>query len=522
VEIRNELAVELLEMTLQRVLEPLRAQLTKVGDSLHHPDVVEEVSSWPDGAGVGDLYEPPASEFCLLDVDGWDREYLALLGRTEPGSADEARNVMLAGGFKFGPVASRKVMDPAIELSTSGGWWLREGRSARVEVRLEPGEIRDRVRTWMSDASHPFGRFLAVGLSEYLTDDSEGVNKKARLDCLRTQLAGALAMAKPLFDIDESVMNRVHAEASLEIETLAEKFPFDPDHPAREIVAEALAGLSQQQPFRSSNNDGIESVLILSYLVQPVQPAAVKSLYGPIGQQWQTMLGREPEDRPAYIQSLALYRRGRLLTESIPLPSRSIDMIIRGFYLGRLLGVVTNPEQDQPMHVWSRHLGQPKSSTLPWPLLRHGVQSSLHRKSHRNELLPAILEHFGLATLLVSRDASMLDGYQDLYSIGEAAEDHIERWIEHGEAPVGRSVQPLLSAIDGPSRKEEMLGALQSLSKVLDDRDEVGRRMSTSSDYGEFSQVPYGWELIPKQRQQLVELSTLAGAVEAGGGSDYV
>ena len=520
--IRLGVALDLLQMVRTRVLDPLRAELKRVGNELEHPDNKKLIQEWPSGSDIASLYRPPSSEFCLMGVEEWNDQYHGLLSRSEGGSAEAVRDLLLAGGFDFGPVADRQTAPAAVSILTTGPWWSRDGRSSITKLFLGPDEVNDRVKTWMTDDSQPFGRFMKTGLSDYLDDDHEGVNRRARMDRLRLQFDASIKMARPLFSINGTVMQRIHVKSKLVEQVMSEDFPFSGSHPARALVTEMAESSGLEITYREDNNEGIESVLILSNLVNPVQPGAVESLYGPIGRSWIEASKVGLDSRNAQIGGFNMYRRARLLTEAIPLPQMSINSICKGWFLGRLLGVVTNPTETEAIKVWTRdRIGQPVAAAMPWPVLRHGAVARLDRSAHRGELLPAMLEHFALAMMLVAQDDTILDGYEALFKLGQDAEDHITAWIEDGETPIGQNTDAKLAATDPQARKEELLGALSQLTSLLASREEEGDRMSSMSKYETFCLVPFGHELIPTQQTAINELSLTASSMTVGAGSVF-
>jgi hypothetical protein len=520
--IRQECAIDLIKVVRTRLLDPLRAELRKIGHELEHAENQAEIEQWPSGPDIAELYRPPASEFCLMDVNKWDDQYQSLLGRSEGGSAEAVRDLILAGGYEYGPVAKREQAPKAVTIEANGTWWTRDGRAVAASLRLAPSDVNERVRTWMTDDSHTFGRFMKSGLSDYLADDHEDVNRRARLDQLRVQLDAAIKMARPLFSIKTEVMQRVHSKSELKEQVLSEDFPFSGSHPAREIVEQMTQSSGFDAAFREDNNAGIESVLILSNLVNPVQPNAVESIYGPIGKAWLQATQVDIESRQAQINGFNFNRRARLLTEAIPLPSISIESICKGWFLGRLLGTVTDPTLTEPVRIWSKNItNEPTAAAMPWPVLHHGDVAALDRPTHRGELLPAFLEHVGLAMMMVSHDDTALDGYQSLFQLGQNAEAHIADWIEDGETSVGQNAKPKLKGTDPQSRKDEMLNALSELQATLKKREEEGERLARSSAYEDFVQVPFGWELIPTQRAALSSLTANVSSLTLGEGSGF-
>ena len=322
---------DLLEQAIMKVLGPLISELTQVGRDLTHPSFEERVNSWPNGAGVSELYAPPPSEFCLVPPDEWDRMYRELLEATAA-SVDNARDLVAAGGFTYGKAANRLTAPEAVQFSRHA-WYGRDARPVTVTLALRPSDVLTRTKLWLSDTGHPMGRFLDAGLAEYLARDGRDgpqADHLERLSRFNQALAGALAMAKPLFRISDPVMHTVHPGKKLDVKLSVQKFPFPPDHPARDVVEAVLQAEAKQDGgwCLSNATTGIESVLLMSRLAKAVHPAAVASLYQPIAQRWEEIT-RQGADHAGAIDGFWKYNRARLLTEAIPLAQPSIDAIVK-------------------------------------------------------------------------------------------------------------------------------------------------------------------------------------------------
>ena len=512
-QMRCEVSAALLTELVTKVLSPLVAELEQVGRDLMHPSFVERLEQWPDGAGVSDRYAPPPSEFCLVGPERWSAKYDDLL-RASAGSIDEARNLVGAGGFDYGPPAAPARAKDALEIDVSGNGWLgREARPVKVNVALRPDDVIERVRCWLGDDGHPIGRFLQTGLGEYLLREERGQpvpDHLARLDRFRDALASARQLAAPLFRVSSAMMQRVHPDLdALKTELRVQAFPFDPTHPARAAVQELLYDPEQgdHQWCANAATKGVESVLLVSRLVYPVHPAAVASLYQPIAQKWNEVIH---STNPAKsIEAFWNYNRARLLTEFIPLPKPSIEAIVRGWFVGRLLGMVTDPTEVDGVKVRTTKAGQPIVHAMPWPLLRHGREPMLHR--HRMEWLPALLEHVGMSMMLLSQDEHALDGYQALFDIGAYPEAHIESLIMDGVTAAGAASQIVGSSPD--ERKTDFVAALGEIlvSYQRAVEDDVHNFVG---DFAVFRKIAFGQELFPMFVEQVGDIQRRVERVE--------
>jgi len=502
-QMRSEATAGFLAELIDKVLDPLVGELEQVGRDLLHPSFVATLQKMPDGTGVSDLYAPPPSEFCLVAADDWGKKYDELL-KASAGSVDEARSLVGAGGFEFGKPGARMRVDNAVAIELSGRSWLgRAARPVSIRIALRPDDVVARVRCWINDDTRPVGRFLTSGLAEYLSRDDRGnpvPDHLERLDRFNEAVTGARQLASPLFRVSEAMMRRVHPDQEkLETVLRVQEFPFDPLHPAREIVNRALfdADNPEQKWCLESSTPGVESILLVSRLVYPLHPIAVASLYQPIAQRWNDVIHSQAPTRA--VTAFWKNNRARLLNEFIPLPKPSIEMIVRGWFVGRLLGMVTDFTEVAGATVNTVDaFGAPSVAQLPWPLLRHGAQTQLHH--HRLEWLPALLEHSVMAMMLLSQDPHALDAYEALFKIGQTAETLVRDFIVQGVTKTGAKAQ-----VVGSTAEERKSDFFQAVGEVRASFDNISSGVAPKlvADFSTFSNIPFGYELFPMFNQQL-------------------
>jgi len=179
-----------------------------------------------------------------------------------------------------------------------------------------------------------------------------------------------------------------------------EPIPFQDGHPAHRIAEELIRN-------RVQNVDGVinfsdkpaESVVVTSFINNPVQPGVVKSFTEPLHG---ALAGFTPERLRS---SFWLWRRSRTLDKFIPLPEHLRIAAIRGCAVARILGVVT-----------ADPVGQNRISTSEgvFNFPRH-----LLTETDNGNFLPALLEAMVLA-------------FADVPSNGKAAFNAYGALIDYG------------------------------------------------------------------------------------------
>jgi hypothetical protein len=158
---------------------------------------------------------------------------------------------------------------------------------------------------------------------------------------------------------------------------------------------------------------------------------------------------------------------------------------------------------------WKDDKGKPTAHALPWPLLRDGVADQAALEGVKDDWLPALFEHLGLAMMLWAGQPSMLDGYETLHKIGAlegTPQSALNEWIRSGVQPVASG---LPTQISGANASERRLAVQSGLDKLIE---RLGKRQSeaehlTVANYGEFIRIPYGAELIDMMTTQLERLA---------------
>lgn len=511
---RTDAAVELLERVIQRVINPLQEQLSDVGGSLEAAAEADGNQSWPDDSGsVSAAYQPSPTEKVLLPPETWGAEYQRLMGLVA-GSASAARDEVAAGGFQYGEVVNPKTAAVMVSFDEAARWWQRDAGFVTVKVRLRPAEVLERASQWIWNPNHAVGKFVRMGLAEYLSEVGE--LRTRRMSKFEEALTNARMLAQPLVRINGELMHRLHpGHSELKVKVACEQFPFPPDMTeAREVVERVMHSIPTPDGgwFLTNNTSGVEHRLMTAVLDNPVQPAAVASLTEPIAAKWGDIQKTQMDFRQGAIRGFWTYNRARLLTESIPLPWPSVEKITRGWFVGRMLGLVTAATESEGFKVRYKDLDRDVFAPLPWPLLYHREGNDLHQRSKSQAWLPALLEHVGLAMMLVGQDRDALEGYEQLYRLGVRGTTVLEGWILDGTLPTAGGDAPQATGTDAETRKASVLNVLGELAKSYEKR----REMPVVGDWERFMQLPFGWELFPMIIDVLTDTAKSVASIETG------
>lgn len=515
--IRKE-AIELLKKFDKDVIKPFLKQLQQIADSSDSNSAA--VSDWPSPSGVPSRFAPSPLDFCLIDSDSWPELFKELLRETVErdfaGAVDPdeyARGQIGGGGFSsnFRGVATSE----SASLEIDGQW--TEGRPVQFKTNMKVEDYLRRARNWISRTGTPFGDFTDLKLWGYLDPvDQTGnpvVDHPARVAKFKDQFFATLERAQPLIHVNQPVFTSVHTNSTLsgtDTRVRAEKLPFPPNSRAREVAEEVLhrfsssldAGGSGLDQFFSDPGKDCEGVLYVSRLKGAIHPSAVASLTSPIATAWQNATSNGLPDPGVW-----RYRRTRPLTEFIPLRPRVRQDMMKGWIVGRLLGIISKPNENGVMIAHAQS-DRNESSRFLWPTLAHSHLPQLHENT--KAILPAMLESIGLAYVLHATNSSLLDAYDQLYKLGRDSNLLLEGWLRSGEIKRRTVEQPLISGIDAAQRKisaSEKLNSNRNLYAA-----DVNMKIELIED---LRLLPFGFELSPEIVGVIDELLILVNETQS-------
>lgn len=477
----------LMEEMADQVFRPLTNALQQSQQKIHHmvtgsdgePALIE---SWPQNDGtVPNSFTPSPVEFFLEPHTEWPDRLQELLGRSMPPAlpgeqlpsdpVNGARHLLIAREFPSATVGkmSRPLVWTENEFGGRAQWG--PGGPASVVMRVEEGDLGDRIHDWLMQGGTAIESFLREGLRSYLNEvDSNGnpvADHPTRVVTFRQRLGEALKQSRPLFEINPALMAKVHPQhPKAEYRPIVQGFPFPAGHPARAVVEDTFR--ATLPPNASTNNlfssRDAESVLITSFLQYPVHPMVVKSVTSPVN----VALGKVRTDAARLRGGFWQWSWTKVLMDAVPLPDEVRAAMIRGFVVARLIGAM-NVDVDSQLRIGNADGGE--AFNFPPVLLT---------PSSAEHLLPALLEAFVLTFGDVdTRELAAFDAYKALHDLGASsgetftARGQLLDFIEQGTVPPALIVD---------RRRYEMMGGSDSAQPGEDARAVRVERMIKNLD----------------------------------------
>ena len=254
----------------------------------------------------------------------------------------------------------------------------------------------------------------------------------------------ATSSAAPLANIGKASFGAVHPGDDVDdmFKFSYSEMPFA-SHEMTEELSKILEnkGLKKDDIDEIFNNDeSIKHIDITTFIEKPVSPLVFDSLFRPIADKRQQAIA----SGMGAMQDFWSNRRAKPLGRFVPAPQTVILAMIRGWFTGRMLGLVTQPnfQKNKPARIVHWQTG--RAVNFPHPLL--------NPKPIAIDTMAAILESIPLAYTAVNLtgDLDHLDSYISLRnyggSTGEQGVDEsiwaytetnprLRDWIESGDLP---------------------------------------------------------------------------------------
>ena len=475
----KQVTIDLLEQFVQGFLIPL--QQTLAADVINQSRQVAKVSDWPNWpehgskGSLSDASTPPMSEYTVINHEKFPEIFDELLSMTIPGLAGQdemrrhhVRSAVLRGEF----LEAKGNQDPRdIEklnrlrpIRISSVWWPNVSQhlstprmvsTVSFAIGLDPATIQGRALEWLSLNDTPFKRLIDSSLRSYLDPKDNrnigviaGVFQERQASFL-AQFQTAISASQPLVELDTQLMavmypGESHPKLAVEVSSL----PFE-GHDLQEVLSNELSKLKGGENVSSyfKSDSQINHIDITTRLSGAYPVFAISSLLMPIAQSWQAL---DDEDRADFWDK----RRARPLNEFIPAPQEHILCMLRGWFLGRCLGLVAESSQTEEggtFYVAPR--GKRPGLTnmeLPKKFLSHSQEWGDE---------PALaLESLGLAYVQVGVENTFeaLAGYINLLELGRSGSgaeeseltdyrelaDFVTRWINSGDITLESEFKP--------------------------------------------------------------------------------
>ena len=448
---RLERAADTMEAAGEQVFGAVRravqAAQQEVGNALGE----DSVKAWPTAVNdIAGRYLPSTIELPLESHDAWPDLLTELCAEADIDNVPYGN--LGTDSLRYRLIAGDSDMKPLVRAGIHHRW--QPGQHADVRCHASESDIEKRVHEWTRRQGARFNRTVSEGLRSYLeeTDPNTGqrrIDHPRRMEIFREQLGNAKQAADPLVRIDMNLYGITNGNPLEPFLTVCSQFPFGVGHPAekaaRTIVGEASYAASVQDT---------SSVLVSSYINNPMYPMAVKSFAEPVAAALQSTL--EPAQRSS---KFWMWRRGRTLDAFVPLPREALEATISGFAVARLCGYIT---ADPTAAI--RITGAPDEAQFPWPLL-----TTLR---DYDDLLAALLESFCLTFGEVGSDGMRVyDAYERLCRLGLPVQrgrvtDDLAELLTTGRPP-HPTVAGEVPKARGHSRDERLQTTLQYLDHNL-------------------------------------------------------
>ena len=554
----KEIAVELLGAFANEFLEPLIGSIQTAvykadnedGDSGNWPN-------WPKLGEEGSLSPnstPPLSEYTVLLPEEFPTLFDDLLKKTVGGSStmiqqhhEKVRNEVLSGEFieQFAPSSQsmREKFENLRSIIQTGRWIPRvnfqienyPGPSiATFNINFASEEILARSKEWLNKPGSAFKAVIDADLRTFTAAtpdvvqnaDSEQLYEKRRAAFLKA-FESAINASKPLVRMNDELMNKLlgpgHPLLDYDVSTL----PFA-QHPLKDAVKNRLQAELNRLPTAKDAEDYFSAasktkhIDIVSSLYGAYPVLVMQSLLEPIGKSWKSI--SEPLKRQEFWNK----RRSRSLEEFIPAPQEHIRCMLRGWYLGTMLGLIGKVNGQNKYSIATRMSNQPAG-------YKDFPEFFLTNSSEWGDNASLVLEALGLAFVDVGIQRSLepLAAYVNLLDLGRSgfgnnnkinsygtAADFLVNWVQSGEMPRESSngqrvfeqkFEIKLKGLSDSSRPEDRRDALLLELRNLDKRyakefdaykEQVDSNINVLSD-------PPLWvsmrELISSALQQLIE-----------------
>ena len=428
-----ERAADLANEAADRLFDPIAQALEDAFDRLRNDE------------GPGTIeFGPPENEFSLIEVSEYGALFDRLLRQTF-GSADYGKlREAVIGCTACDPQSGDTFVDVARSWAPGARW---SGASTNIDVavcRTREGSTRELLvrsgAAWLNDKGGPFGELLGLGLRDALdTGAAAGaaISAAERQEYQRRFLAclpAAINAAAPLVDPDPTLAGLVGTDAGRKLVWHFSKLPFglgrDGAHPMQAPVEDVLAQYIDADKVAGlmTHDERRRHIDIASQLPAPQSVLALKSLLGPIAEDW----GKAKGVGPVALQQFWEHRRARPLQRFVPCPQAHLRGLVRGWFTARILGLLDPSGADGAILI-ARDDRSPVA--FPNPSLS---------PTHPQDRLGPVLEALGLAYVEVAERGSLepLEAYVRLRDLGKSGDGGIlhydslnarlASWIESG------------------------------------------------------------------------------------------
>lgn len=354
---QREMAASLAEDLSRGILDPMAGRLREAADGLRIAVEADRaaagstpIEAWPrhepgSDRRVPDSLIPGESLKPVINPDDFPALFEELTTRSSghPGKKDAWRSVR------------RTVISGDAESPTSAPWihadskwtapeWLEVDtppNRASFTVRISRDDLLDRSRAWLDSDGSAWKIFLSQGLRGYLSDELPAAELAVREERFLSALEAAFEAAEPLASVDLEILPKVHAGHELRTQPHASPIPVK-GLPVEGRVRDFLVGSFKDvwDNYQEKVNQSLDQseretrVAVYSSLGGALHPMVFESLNKPISDAWERARAN------SFLGPFWEARRSRLLWMGVPVPRPALQALVRGWFVGRLLGLI--------------------------------------------------------------------------------------------------------------------------------------------------------------------------------------
>ncbi len=408
-----------------------------------------------------------------------------------------------------------------VKIGRQGSWWPRllasaaPAQVARYEPLLTSEALLEGARAWVSRPGQPLQGFIRQGLQSYLAATGQGAHDRERMESeFASRFRTALQFAAPLVGVHPSMVTAIHgqpvkvsyqfsaaplAAAPAALRQIIQGIESDASIDARPTLDRLREAMAAEEAITD-----LPSVDIVGTYAHPYSPLVFNSLQGPIQQQWARAIS--VQQRMAFWR----WRRGRPLSEFVPVSPVWAQAFVTGWLVGRCTGEIRVPKEndtDQRIKVFD------DGAWVSFPESLLGVQQ-INRDVRGWAVPAAVLESLPLAIAQCNADPALtaLRPYvltrqlgEELPAPGTARHPALHSWIVTGVSRSGERPQILQPADAVGDVTERLATATDWLTRL---RHSVSGKLlpregtidPAATSFGEitrknFDRVPREWEI---------------------------
>jgi hypothetical protein len=479
----------------------------------------------PETDSVPPKYKGAPNEYLLVATEEYPKEYKRLISESvETDRRGSARQVVI-NEILMGSLLLDN-LDPQLtwSLISEEKRWVPIERTSREEASQaqqpsrfifssDPEEYLKRTVFWLSRKGQAFYKYLHDDLNSYLdanVHDAATIVDRQRE--LREQFLEAVRASEPLVKLNPGLLQEVHNSTIDERQTVLSAIPFDTGSAAYAAVKEILV---QQKVWVDQTSDSwfkpsarVQNIDIFS-VQRPYQPIVMDSIFNPIAESWHKAQNSQ-DKREAFFQ----WRRSRSLWESVPAAPEKKSAVLRGWFLARAFGQLSesleDPKRGPELKVWSQVTRNYES--FPYPLASGKVVEP-------EDYPGAILMSLSIALAMCNASSSLVPllAYRRLMELGEIstlATSELNRWISQGT--VSHDSQPAPGANAGPTGVDSVEARRSALveyfNKILKEFSEDIESLDTHTQW---EKLGYTWEVRGEVRKALEDLISACSQAKA-------